>query len=134
MPGFVIRISCPLRTSVSISSDGCEMSASVKSSLTAPLVTRTSIRRGTTQRPSRLVLPLPHSMRPTSLGSGTATPAGGTGGTGVLAAGRSVVSTAKSAYVRAVSAASSRWSSSSAVSRPSPAATRSTSTTRSRSW
>src|SRR5215831_11690513 len=94
-------------------------------SVTEPLWTRISIRLGTTQRPSRLALPLCDSMRMRSLGlAGAASPG---------AAGRSLVSATSSPYVRAVSATSSRWSSSSAVSRPSPAAIRSSSTIRSRS-
>ncbi len=53
MPGLVSRVSVPLRTSAAISIDGWVMTASVKSSRAEPLLTRTSIRRGTTHRPVR---------------------------------------------------------------------------------
>jgi Winged helix DNA-binding domain len=90
MPGFVTRVRFPLRTSASIWSCDADITASVKSSVTLPLVTRTSIRCGTTQRPSRRILPLRQSMCTTSFGcgSGASTKPG--------TAGRSVVSAASS--------------------------------------
>jgi len=128
MPGLVIRVSAPLRTSASIRSDGWVITAPVKSSVTVPLATRTSIRRGTTQGPSRVTLLLPQSMRTRSFGSGSGAP-----GTRPGTAGRSLTRAASCPWVRAVSATPSRSSSSSAVSRPAPAATRRISATRSRS-
>jgi hypothetical protein len=52
-------------------SDSWPITASVKSSMTLPLVTRTCIRCGTSQRPSRLVLLLRQSMRASSRRSAT---------------------------------------------------------------
>src|ERR1700722_12407966 len=127
IPGLVLSRTWPLRTSMLSCSVGWVMTAWVKSSMTWPLVTFTSIRCGTTHRSTRRTCPLVQSMRATSLGLGAVA------GTLVTDpdAGRSEISVASSPYVRAVSASSSRWSSSSALSRPSPADTRSTSTTRS---
>ncbi len=74
------------------------MAASVKSSLMVPLVTRASMRRGTTHRPTLLTCPLRHSSRAASLAG-----AGMLCGTGAIAwpsAGRSLVSAASSPYVR----------------------------------
>ena len=48
-------------------SDGCVITAWVKSSFTWPLVTFTSIRCGTTHRSTRCTCPLRMSMRATSL-------------------------------------------------------------------
>ena len=70
MPGFVTRVRLPLRTSASICSDDWDIIASVKSSVTWPLVTRISIRCGTTHRPLRRTFPLRQSMRATSFGFG----------------------------------------------------------------
>ena len=104
------------------------MTACVRSSLTLPLPTLTSIDRGTAQLPARTALPLLTSMDVYSLAV-----------TGISAApvsvvaGRSVTNRASSVPVRAFNACSSRSSSSSIVSRPSPAATRSCSAIRSRS-
>ena len=53
MPGLVTRVSIPEPTSASMGSNGCVMTASVKSSVTHPLLTRTSIRRGTSHGPVR---------------------------------------------------------------------------------
>ncbi|HZC40411.1 MAG TPA: hypothetical protein VE343_07030 [Streptosporangiaceae bacterium] len=46
---MVTSVSLPLRTCASIRSSGWVSTASRKSSVTPPLPTRTSIRRGTTQ-------------------------------------------------------------------------------------
>ena len=139
MPGLVISVMCPLRTSASMCSIRCTITASVKSSVMWPLETLRSIRFGTTQRPRRSARPLEQCSRIRSFGAEGATTGDSdvgdrdAGDTAVPAAGRSATSAASSAYVRAVSASSSRSSSSSGDSRPSPAATRSCSTTRSRS-
>ncbi len=66
MPGLVTMISRPLLMSTSISMAGWSTTASVKSITTLPLAARTSIRRGTVHRPTRLVVPLPASIRPAS--------------------------------------------------------------------
>jgi len=75
MPGLVIRVSAPLRTSASICSVGQVTTAWVKSRVTTPLRHRTPIRCGTAQRPSRFAEPLRQSMRTISLGLTAATPA-----------------------------------------------------------
>jgi hypothetical protein len=92
MPGLVSSVSMPLPTSASIWSDGCVITASVKSSVMWPLLTRTSIRGGTSQRPSRLAQPLVRSMRIMSFGLRPSAPATSPG-----AAGRSRLSAASSA-------------------------------------
>src|SRR5271166_488099 len=70
IPGLVTSPTYPLRTSMSSLSDGCVITASVKSSFTWPLVTFTSIRCGTTHRSTRCTCPLAQSMRATSLARG----------------------------------------------------------------
>ena len=66
------------------------MTASVKSSVTTPLLTRTSIRRGTSHRPVRSTAEEWQSMRTTSLGAGAPS-------TVPAADGRSLVTLASSA-------------------------------------
>ena len=54
MPGLVTSVRTPEPTSASMGSNGCVITASVKSSVTAPLLTRISIRRGTSHGPGAL--------------------------------------------------------------------------------
>jgi hypothetical protein len=72
-------------------SDGHQVTASVKSSVTLPLVTRSSMRWGTIHRPSRRAVPPWQAMRTTSFGVPPGAPAGDCG-----AAGRSEISAASS--------------------------------------
>ena len=103
----------PIPKSTSIRNVSWVITASVKSSFTSPAVNRISIRRGTTQRPVRVTSPNRWSIRTRSLACSW-----------IPLGGRSAVKTASSLRVRADSAALKRSSSSAAVSRPSPAATR----------
>ncbi len=91
MPGLVTSVRFPLRTAASICSVGHEVTASVKSSVTLPLVTCTSMRRGTSHGPSRRAVALWQSMRITSFGLAAGAPAGD-----CRAAGRSEISAASS--------------------------------------
>jgi hypothetical protein len=84
MPGLVINVRFPPTTFALIRSVGSMMTASVKSSVTFPPVTCSSIRSGTTQRPSRRSLLPNRSMRSTSFGLAATIPG--------CAAGRSAVS------------------------------------------
>jgi 4a-hydroxytetrahydrobiopterin dehydratase len=68
MPGLVSSRRLPPRTATSSWSDGHEVTASVKSSVTLPLVTSTCMRRGTIHGPCRRVLEAWHSMRTRSFG------------------------------------------------------------------
>src|SRR5262245_46993294 len=121
MPGELTMNSLPCTMAVSIRRTFEVITAWVKSRVTRHSWVRSSMRAGTGQRPSRTYLPpcCSTTSTPLSLAAG--------------AIGRSAVSSASSPSVRAESALSSRVSSSSALSRPSPPATRSASTTRSRS-
>ncbi len=101
IPGLVIRIRFPPATTALICNDGSVITASVKSSMTFPPVTRISMRSGTTQRPSRRALAPCRSMRSTSFGLGAAATPG-------CAAGRSATRAASSPYVRAARASSIR--------------------------
>ena len=71
-------------------STGCVITASVKSSVTAPLLTLTSIRRGTSHGPVRSTLEDWQSIRTRSLGAGAPS-------TVPAADGRSLVTEASSA-------------------------------------
>ena len=95
------------------------ITAWVKSRVTRHICMRSSIRAGTSQRPCCTYLPACCLITSASLAAD--------------AFGRSAVSPASSPSVRAEGARSSRVSSSSALSLPSPPVTRSASTTRSRS-
>src|SRR5271169_4506313 len=121
MPGELTMNSLPCTMSVSIRTTSEVITAWVKSKVTRHSWVRSSMRAGTGQRPSRTYRPPRCSTTRTSLPLAAG------------AIGRSAVSSANSPSVRAESALSSRVSSSSALSRPSPPATRSASTTRSRS-
>ena len=70
MPGLITSVSTPEPTSASMGSDGCVITASVKSSVTTPLLTRTSIRRGTSHGPVRSTAEDWQSMRTRSFGAG----------------------------------------------------------------
>jgi alpha-1,2-mannosyltransferase len=70
MPGLVIKVMFPLRTAASICSVEAVITACVKSRMMFPLVTVRAIVAGTSQRPSRLALPLVHWIRTISLGAG----------------------------------------------------------------
>ena len=119
MPGAPTMTSLPCCMSVSMRTVLEVITASVKSNVTRHSFVRTSMRSGTVQRPARVHLP------PVCLTTRTSFVA--------VAADRSATSAASSPWVRADSARSTRASSSSAVSRPSPPAVRRVSTTRSRS-
>ena len=56
IPGLEKSLSIPLLTSAVMRSSGSVITASVKSSVTPPPLTLTSIAFGTTQRPSRRAL------------------------------------------------------------------------------
>jgi hypothetical protein len=91
IPGLVTSLRLPLWTSASIRSDGHQVTASVKSNVTLPLVTCTCMRLGTIHGPSRRAVPAWQSMRTTSFGFTAGAPAGDSG-----AAGRSETSAASS--------------------------------------
>jgi hypothetical protein len=93
MPGLVRICRWPLLTLASISRTGSEMTARVKSSITCPLVTPTSRRRGTTHWPSRRAWPLPHWIFIRPFGAGRL--AGRRAASGL--AGRSAVNGTRSA-------------------------------------
>src|SRR6266540_5317605 len=83
MPGLVTSRRLPARTATSSCSDGHQVTAWVKSSVTLPPVTCTSMRRGTIHGPSRRVLALWQSMRTSSFGFTSDAPAGDAGAPGM---------------------------------------------------
>ena len=97
MPGLVISLRLPPRTSAVMRSSGWVITASVKSSVTLPPRTVTSSSFGTTQRPSRRTLLPRTSMRTSSFGVALTAPGPGGATTAPAVAGRSAVSAASSA-------------------------------------